>query len=78
VEIGPELAGPDPDLPGWPLPPTHRMRVWLVRVVRGEPAPIEAHDELRVLSRGHWLDVDWLPADVPIVRALARQAATPS
>jgi 8-oxo-dGTP diphosphatase len=70
VELGAELPGPDPRLPGWPLPPAHRMRVWLARVVAGEPAPIEAHDELRILGPGRWLDVAWLPADVPIVRAL--------
>jgi 8-oxo-dGTP diphosphatase len=70
IEVGEELPGPDPDLPGWPLPPAHRMRVWLVRVASGEPAPIEVHDELRTLGPGHWLDVGWLPADVPIVRGL--------
>ena len=74
VEVGDELPGPDPGLPGWPLPPAHRMRVWLVRVVEGEPAPIEVHDELRVLPAGRWLDVGWLPADVPIVRALVALA----
>lgn len=70
VELGVELVGPDPDRPGWPLPPAHRMRVWLARVVEGHPAPIEVHDELRILGPGDWLDVAWLPADVPIVRAL--------
>jgi 8-oxo-dGTP diphosphatase len=75
VEVGEELTGPDPALPGWPLPPAHRMRVWLVRVTEGEPAPIEVHDALRVLPAGQWLDVGWLPADVPIVRALADFAA---
>jgi 8-oxo-dGTP diphosphatase len=70
VELGDELPGPAPDVPGWPLPPAHRMRVWLARVTDGVPAPIEVHDELRVLGPGKWLDVGWLPADVPIVRAL--------
>lgn len=70
VVLGAELAGPDPDRPGWPLPPAHRMRVWLALVTEGEPAPIEDHDALRVLAPGDWLGVDWLPADVPIVRAL--------
>lgn len=74
VEVGPELPGPDRDHPGWPLPPLHRMRVWLVRVVEGVPHPIEDHDEVRWLGPGEWLDVDWLPADVPIVRALQRHA----
>jgi 8-oxo-dGTP diphosphatase len=74
VEVGEELPGPDAGLPGWPLPPAHRMRVWFVRVVEGEPAPIESHDELRALPAGQWLDVAWLPADVPVVRALAASA----
>ena len=73
VEVGEELPGPEG--PGWPLPPAHRMRVWLVRVTEGVPAPIEDHDELRVLGPGEWLDVAWLPADVPIVTALAARAA---
>ncbi|HEY6798176.1 MAG TPA: (deoxy)nucleoside triphosphate pyrophosphohydrolase [Kineosporiaceae bacterium] len=75
VEVGDEVGGPDPHLPGWPLPPAHRMRVWLVRVVEGEPAPLEAHDELRTLPAGGWLDVGWLPADVPVVHALIALAA---
>ena len=70
VELGAELPGPDPDVPGWPLPPAHRMRVWLAKVTDGVPAPIEDHDEIRVLGPGRWLEVGWLPADVPIVRAL--------
>jgi 8-oxo-dGTP diphosphatase len=76
VEVGQELAGPDGDPSGWPLPPAHRMRVWRVRIVRGEAAPIEDHDALRVLGPGEWLDVGWLPADVPIVQALL--AASPA
>ncbi len=70
IVLGDELPGPDADLPGWPLPPAHRMRVWLARVTDGVPAPIEDHDALRQLGPGEWLDVEWLPADVPIVRAL--------
>lgn len=70
VELGEELPGPPGGSGGWPLHPAHRMRVWLARVARGVPAPIEVHDELRLLGPGHWLDVAWLPADVPIVRAL--------
>lgn len=69
VQVGAEVPAPS-GAAGWPMPPRHRMRVWLVRVVDGEPAPIEDHDELRVLGPGEWMDVAWLPADVPIVRAL--------
>ena len=72
VEVGEELVGPDSG--GWLLPPEHRMRVWLVRVIEGVPAPIEDHDQIRILTLGEWLDVAWLPADVPIVRALIERA----
>jgi len=72
VEIGDEVPGPVGD--GWPMPPAHRMRVWRVRVLHGVPAPIEDHDELRFLGPGEWLDVPWLPADVPIVRALLAES----
>ncbi len=74
VELGAELPGPDASLPGWPLPPAHRMRVWLAKVTDGVPAPIEDHDELRVLGPGEWLAVGWLPADVAIVRALLERS----
>jgi 8-oxo-dGTP diphosphatase len=73
VEVGAEVTAPDGV--GWLLPPSHLMRVWLVRVTAGVPAPIEDHDEIRILSTGEWLDVDWLPADVPIVQALIERAA---
>lgn len=70
VELGAEISGP-PDTGGvWPMEPAHHLRVWLVRVLTGEPAPIEDHDELRLLGPGQWLDVAWLPADIPIVRTL--------
>ncbi|GAB6900897.1 (deoxy)nucleoside triphosphate pyrophosphohydrolase [Kineosporia succinea] len=73
VEVGEELVAPNGL--GWDLPPSHRMRVWLVRVTDGEPAPIEVHDELRHLPLGSWTTgVSWLRADVPIVRALTALA----
>jgi 8-oxo-dGTP diphosphatase len=72
VEVGAELVAPNGL--GWDLPPGYRMRVWLVRVTEGEPAPIEAHDQLRHLPLGRWDEVAWLPADVPIVAALTALA----
>jgi 8-oxo-dGTP diphosphatase len=68
AELGPEFTTPDGG--AWPITPRHVMRLWLARVVTGEPAPIEVHDELRWLPRGSWLDVPWLDGDVPIVEAL--------
>jgi 8-oxo-dGTP diphosphatase len=73
VEVGEELPAPEPE--GWFLPPSYRMRVWLVRVLTGVPEPIEDHDAVRILPPGHWLDVGWLPADVPIVEALVRRGS---
>ncbi len=70
VELGREVTGPDEDRPGWQMSPRHRMRVWLVRVVGRPPRPLEGHDQLRWLGAGHWLDVPWLPADMPVVQAL--------
>jgi 8-oxo-dGTP diphosphatase len=68
VELGEELLPPDGA--GWEMAPPYRMRVWLARVTDGVPAPLEAHDALRVLPAGAWLEVAWLPGDVPIVEAL--------
>lgn len=73
VQLGPEVTAPDGA--DWPVSPAHRMRVWLVRIVAGDPVPLEDHDALRVLGPGEWLDVEWLPADVPVVRALSERAA---
>jgi 8-oxo-dGTP diphosphatase len=71
VELGALVEGPMPD-GAWPLSAEYRMLVWLGRITAGEPRPLEDHDELRWLRAGGWLAVPWLPADVPIVRALQR------
>ncbi|GAA2026906.1 (deoxy)nucleoside triphosphate pyrophosphohydrolase [Pseudokineococcus marinus] len=73
VELGPRLVSDEPD-GDWPLSSALRMRVWLARVVAGEPAPLQDHDDLRVLPGAAWRDVAWLPGDVPPVEALAREA----
>jgi 8-oxo-dGTP diphosphatase len=73
VELGPELAGPQAagsGLPGWPLSPPYRMRVWLARVVRGEPAAIEDHDAVVWLEPGQWSELEWLPSNRSVVAAL--------
>jgi 8-oxo-dGTP diphosphatase len=73
VQVGAEVTAADGG--GWSLPPGYVMRVWLVRVIQGVPAPIEDHDAIRILGPGEWLDVPWLPADVPIINALIERAA---
>ncbi len=70
VELGAHVPGP---LPGttWPLGERYEMLVWLARVVVGEPAPLEDHDELRWLGHDDLYAVQWLPADLPIIDVLA-------
>ncbi|WP_308071606.1 NUDIX domain-containing protein [Kocuria sp. LUK] len=71
VELLEELAGPHPQ--GWPLTGTAAMRVWTAVAAAG--APVAGADHLAV----RWLPLDdadavlalpWIPADLPIVRAL--------
>lgn len=76
VELGTEVVGPIDQ--GWPLNDAAAMRVWNVRIVGGEPRPLEDHDELR------WVDLrqpeltalPWIPADFPIVSAVLEAART--
>jgi 8-oxo-dGTP diphosphatase len=69
IEVGALLKGPLAD--GWPLGDGYVIQVWLVRVTVGEPRPLEDHDRLRVLTKAELYDVSWLPADLPIVDAVA-------
>ncbi len=45
------------------------LRVWLAAVVDGEPQAIE-HAQLRWLTVDELRDVDWLPADLPVVERI--------
>lgn len=77
VSLGVELPGPT--AAGWPLNDSSAMRVWLAEVVQGTPAPLEDHDELRWLdldASGALLALPWIPADLPIVRALLSMAVS--
>ncbi len=68
IELGATLEGPMSG--GWPLGNRYLIHVWLARITRGEPRPLEDHDSLRVLTRAELYAVAWLPADLPIVRAV--------
>ena len=46
------------------------LRVWLATLVAGEPVALE-HRSLRWLAAGELAAVAWLPADLPLVAALA-------
>ena len=54
----------------WPMGTTAILRVWTAAVVEGTPQPLEDHSELRWLEPSQWYDVEWLAADLPVVRAL--------
>ena len=73
--LGAELEGPTAD--GWPLNAGAVMRVWMAEVDEGTPEPLEDHDLLRWigLEGPEILGLDWIPADLPIVRALMGRAA---
>jgi 8-oxo-dGTP diphosphatase len=51
------------------------LRVWTGRIVAGDPAARE-HASLRWLAAGELDDVDWLPADRPLVEQLKSLLAT--
>jgi len=69
IELGPMVQGP---LAGaWALGDRYVMQVWLARITAGEPRPLEDHDQLRVLTKAGLYGVGWLPADLPIMAAVA-------
>jgi len=69
VHVGPLLVGPLGD-GTWPLGRRYRIHAWLCTVAEGEPSALEAHDELRWLTRAALYAVRWLPGDLPVVRAV--------
>lgn len=73
VELGDELVGPDEG--GWNITDRHVMRLWLARIVGGDPQPLVEHDALTWLPLGEWGSVDWLDGDVRIVEALSERVA---
>ncbi len=78
VELGDLLEGPlegPLERGGWPLGEDFVIWVWWAAVTDGEPAPLEDHDALRWLSRDDLYAVPWLPADLPIVRAVEERLA---
>jgi 8-oxo-dGTP diphosphatase len=74
VELGELLEGPL-ERGGWPLGDDFVIWVWWAVVVDGEPQPLEDHDVLRWLDRDSLYAVPWLPADLPIVRAVEERLA---
>lgn len=63
VVLGARIGG------DWPLSLGGVLRVWTARIAEGEARALE-HLALRWLGPDDLYDVDWLPADLPIVAAV--------
>ncbi len=72
-ELGVEVAVGNRVGPAVPLGTSTVLHAWHARLVDGEPVALEDHDALRWLGPDELDDVDWLPADAPVVAALAAQ-----
>jgi 8-oxo-dGTP diphosphatase len=68
-ELGIKIVVSDRVGGDWPLSNGYVMRVWLAGIASGVPEPIE-HLALRWLAPHEFYDVQWLPADLPIVGAV--------
>ncbi len=76
IRLGDELESSQPD--GWPLNERAVMRVWFAELRGGTPRPLQDHDELLWVpleDRAAALDLPWIPADEPIVKALLDRVA---
>ncbi|MFG3253644.1 (deoxy)nucleoside triphosphate pyrophosphohydrolase [Streptomyces sp. NPDC048172] len=72
-ELGIEVEVLD-RLPGeWKLKSDLVLHAWEARLLKGEPQPLQDHDELRWLAPEAAFDVDWLEQDVPFVKETVRQ-----
>lgn len=77
VRLGAEVVADDDA--GWPLNERAVMRVWFAELLDGEPRPLQDHDELRWVPLGNGGEafaLPWIPADLPIVRALLERAGS--
>lgn len=64
VRLGERIGG------DWAVGGGYVLRVWRAGIAEGVPEARE-HSELRWLLRDELFDVPWLPADLPIVKAVA-------
>lgn len=62
-------------IPGeWPIDSSLVLRVFRAEILEGEPQAGADHDRLRWLCRDELFHVDWLPADLLAVTALAERS----
>ena len=70
-ELGIEASVGDRLGPDLPIGDTAVLRVYLCRIVAGEPTLVD-HDEHRWLGADELDDVAWIPVDLPLVEHLRR------
>jgi 8-oxo-dGTP diphosphatase len=68
-ELGIEIAVGDRVGGDWPLSQDYVLRVWLATLASGTPEARE-HLALRWLGPGEYYDVEWLGADLPIMKTV--------
>lgn len=68
-ELGVEIAVGDRVGGDWPLSQDYVLRVWLATLASGTPEARE-HLALRWLGPGEYYDVEWLGADLPIMKTV--------
>lgn len=63
-------------IPGeWPLHDDLVLHLYVARLITGEPAPLEQHDEIRWVTPSQFDEIDWLESDREAVDALAKGEA---
>ena len=65
IEVGEELPPPEGEV--WPINANLEMRLWYAVVTKGEPQPLEDHEELLWLTPENLASVPWLQADVAVL-----------
>ncbi|MEW9553543.1 (deoxy)nucleoside triphosphate pyrophosphohydrolase [Nonomuraea sp. NPDC050783] len=68
-ELGVEIAVGERVGGDWPLSEGYVLRAWLATIASGTPEPRE-HLALRWLGPGEYYDVEWLGADLPIMKTV--------
>ncbi len=74
-ELGVEIAICE-RVPGeWPLHSDLVLHLYRAALVKGEPLPLEQHDEIRWVPPSDFDSIDWLPSDIDAVRSLREVTA---
>ncbi|MFJ3031660.1 (deoxy)nucleoside triphosphate pyrophosphohydrolase [Rothia terrae] len=69
TKLSVEIPGPFEQ--GWQLTERHAMRVWCAEISAGEPRALEGQLAVQWFDVAETLkEIDWIPADFPIVEAL--------